>query len=93
MALLTISLRSEAEAQTFGLHWRPLYQIKVAFGEGMESLAEYGVTMLAVVIRLPAIALWAATILLSLKYGWALLRRYWSGLVARGPSRRNRNRQ
>jgi len=83
MASFTISLRSETEAQTFGLHWRPLYQIKVAFREGMESLAEYGVTMLAVLMRLPAIALWAVTILLGLKYGWALLRRYWAGLVPR----------
>jgi len=83
MASFTISLRSETEAQTFGLHWRPLYQIKVAFREGMESLAEYGVTMLAVLMRLPAIALWAVTILLALKYGWALLRRYWAGLVPR----------
>jgi hypothetical protein len=83
MASFTIALRSETEAQTFGLHWRPLYQIKVAFREGMESLAEYGVTMLAVLMRLPAIALWAVTILLALKYGWALLRRYWAGLVPR----------
>jgi len=83
MASFTISLRSETEAQTFGLHWRPLYQIKVAFREGMESLAEYGVTMLALLMRLPAIALWAVTILLALKYGWALLRRYWAGLVPR----------
>ena len=86
MASFTISLRSETEAQTFGLHWRPLYQIKVAFREGMESLAEYGVTMLAVLMRLPAIALWAVTILLALKYGWALLRRYWAGLVPRPQS-------
>jgi len=83
MTSFTISLRSETEAQTFGLHWRPLYQIKVAFREGMESLAEYCVTMLAVLMRLPAIALWAVTILLALKYGWALLRRYWAGLIVR----------
>jgi len=86
MASFTISLHSETEAQTFGLHRRPLYQIKVAFREGMESLAEYGVTMLAVLMRLPAIALWAVTILLALKYGWALLRRYWAGLVPRPQS-------
>jgi len=83
MASFTIALRSETEAQTAGLHWRPLYQIKVAFRDGMESLAEYGVTMLAVLMRLPAIALWAATILLGLKYAWLLLRRYWAGLVDR----------
>ena len=83
MASFTVSLRSETEAQTFGLHWRPLYQLKVAYREGMESLAEYGVTMLAVLMRLPAIVLWAVTILLALKYGWALLRRYWAGLVPR----------
>ena len=83
MASFTISLRSETEAQTFGLRWRPLYQVKVAFREGMESLAEYGVAMLAVLMRLPAIALWAVTILLALKYGWVLLRWYWAGLTGR----------
>lgn len=83
MASFTVLLRSETEAQAFGLHWRPLYQIKVAFRDGLESLAGYGIVMLAVLMRLPAIALWAVTILLALKYGWALLRRYWAGLVPR----------
>ena len=27
---ITVSLRAEAEAQVFGLHWRPLYQMKLA---------------------------------------------------------------
>jgi len=83
MASFTVSLRSETEAQTTGLHWRPLYQIKVAFRDGMESVADYGVTMLAVLMRLPAIALWAVTVLLALKYGWLLLRRYWAGWTGR----------
>jgi hypothetical protein len=81
MAVFTVTLRLETEAQAFGLHWRPLYQIKVAFREGMESLAEYGVAMLAVLMRLPAIALWAATLLLAFKYGWALVRRHWRDLI------------
>jgi len=34
-------------------------------------------------MRLPAIALWAVTILLALKYGLLLLRRYWAGLTGR----------
>jgi hypothetical protein len=83
MASFTVSLRSETEAQTSGLHWRPLYQVKVAFRDGMESLADYGVTMLAVLTRLPAITLWAVTLLLALKYAWLLLRRYWKGLAGR----------
>lgn len=32
---LTISLHAEAEAQVFGLHWRPLYQLKLAARQGI----------------------------------------------------------
>jgi hypothetical protein len=38
---ITVSLRAEAEAQLFGLHWRPLYQLKLAAREGLDAVADY----------------------------------------------------
>jgi Domain of unknown function (DUF4349) len=74
---LTISLRAEAEAQVFGLHWRPLYQLKLALRAGLEAVADYVVAMIGFLFYLPAILLWLATILISAAIGWRLLR--WAG--------------
>jgi len=81
MSAFVVSLRSETEAQVFGLRWRPAYNIRVAVRDGPPSLANYADAMVALLMRLPTIALWAATLLLAVKYGYALLRRYWAGLV------------
>ena len=83
MSAFVVSLHSETEAQVFGLRWRPLYNIRVAARDGLQSLANYADAMVALLMRLPAIALWVATLLLAVKYGWALLRRYWAGLIPR----------
>lgn len=71
---ITVSLHSEAEAQVFGLHWRPLYELKLAVMQGLEGLADYATAMLVVVFYLPAILLWLATILVGAALGWRILR-------------------
>ena len=38
---ITVSLRADADAQVFGLHWRPLYQLKMAAREGLEGFGDY----------------------------------------------------
>ena len=38
---VTVSLHSEAEANLFGLNWRPLYELKLAAMQGLEGLADY----------------------------------------------------
>jgi len=58
----------------FGLHWRPLYELKMAVMQGLEGLADYATAMLAVVFYLPAILLWLATILVGAALGWRILR-------------------
>lgn len=74
---LTISLRAEEEAQVFGLHWRPLYQLKFAAKQGLDGLGDYAAAMASFLFYLPAVLLWLATILIGAAMGWRILR--WAG--------------
>jgi hypothetical protein len=74
---LTVSLRAEAEAKVFGLNWRPLYQLKLAARQGLDSLGDYAATMAAFVFYLPTVLLWLATILVCAAVGWRIL--LWAG--------------
>lgn len=79
---IAISLRTEAEARVFGLNWRPLYQLKLALRDGLESVGDYASAMTAFLFYLPAVLLWVGTIVGSLVVGWKLLRwvgRKWFG--------------
>jgi Domain of unknown function (DUF4349) len=71
---LNITLRSEADAQVFGLNWRPLYQAKSAAREGLDGLGEYAAAMTAFVFDLPMILLWLFTILAGAAVGWRILK-------------------
>jgi hypothetical protein len=74
---LTISLRAEAEAKVFGLNWRPLYQLKLAARQGLDSVGDYAASMAAFLFYLPTVLLWLATILIGAAVGWRILR--WAG--------------
>lgn len=74
---ITISLRTEAQAQVFGLNWRPGYQLKLALRDGLESLATYATAMTTILFFLPATLLWLGTILLAAWAGWKAVR--WAG--------------
>jgi hypothetical protein len=76
---ISISLRTEAEARVFGLHWRPLYQMKVALRDGLEAVADYGVAMTSFLFYLPAVLLWMGTIVVGAGVGWKVVR--WAGRV------------
>jgi hypothetical protein len=71
---LSIALRAEAQAQVFGLHWRPLYEIKMAAQDALDGLTNYATTMLAIILYIPLVLLWTATIILGAAGGWKLLR-------------------
>jgi hypothetical protein len=71
---LTVSLRAEADARVFGLHWRPLYQLKLAARQGLDSIADYGVAMASFLFYLPTVLLWLGTILIGAAVGWRILR-------------------
>jgi uncharacterized protein DUF4349 len=82
---LSVTLRAETEVQVFGLNWRPLYQLKLAARQGLESLADYAAAMASLLFFLPTVLLWLATILIGAALGWRGLR--WAGkaLFARRP--------
>jgi hypothetical protein len=87
---IAISLRTEAETQVFGLNWRPLYQLKLALRDGLDSVGDYASAMMAFLFYLPAVLLWVGTIVGGVAAGWKLLRwvgrRWfgWSAAVAQG---------
>jgi len=74
---LTISLRAESEAKVFGLNWRPLYQLKLAARQGLDSVGDYAASMASFLFYLPTVLLWLATILICAAVGWRILR--WAG--------------
>jgi len=74
MSLLTINIRGMAEAQAFGLHWRPLYEAKVSLRGALGGMADYVDDMVALFLNLPVIAIWMLTIVALLKIGWLALR-------------------
>jgi hypothetical protein len=71
---LTITLRAEAEAQVFGLQWRPLYQLKLAARQGIDSVGDYAAAMTSLLFYLPSVLLWLVTILLGAALAWRILR-------------------
>jgi len=74
---ITISLRTLADTQVFGLNWRPLYQLKVAARNGLEAIADYAATMAAILFYVPVILAWSVTILFTILVAWRVLR--WTG--------------
>jgi hypothetical protein len=74
---LTISLSAEAEAQVFGLQWRPLYQLKTSARQGIDGFGDYAAAMASFLFYLPTVLLWLTTILMGAALGWRILR--WAG--------------
>jgi hypothetical protein len=78
---ITVSLTAPANTQVFGLHWRPLYQLKIAARDGLNGLGDYATAMVSVLFYFPAILLWMGTFLAGLAVGYRILRwakRRWS---------------
>jgi len=74
---ISVTLRAEAEAQVFGLNWRPLYQMKLALREGLDGVASYVSSMTEFIFLLPSLLLWLATIIAGCALAWRFLR--WVG--------------
>jgi type IV pilus assembly protein PilA len=81
MAVLEVSLRTEATAQAEDVRWHPVAEIKAAFWTAADDLSTYANFMIAVLFRMPVFALWTFTIVTSSFGGWRLLRWTWKKLV------------
>jgi hypothetical protein len=75
MSLITTNITAMAEAQVFGIRWRPLYKAKLSLRGALSAMADYGDSMVELFVNLPVIVIWGFTILALLKVGWMLLRR------------------
>ena len=82
---LAISLRAEADAQVLGLHWRPLYQLKLAARDGIDGIGDYAAAMASFVFYIPAILLWIATVLVGAAVAWRIVSWAWRTLFVRQP--------
>jgi len=71
---LTVSLSAEVDTQVFGLHWRPLYRLKMAARDGLDGLGNYAATLTAFAFYLPVILLWLGTLLVGSAIAWKILR-------------------
>jgi len=75
MSLLTTNVTAMVEAQVFGIRWRPLYKAKLSLRGALSAVADYGDSMVELLVNLPLIVIWGFTILALLKVGWIVLRR------------------
>ena len=82
---INIMLRAEADAQVFGLNWRPLYQLKMAAREGLNGLGDYVASMTFFVFYVPTIVLWLFTILAAAAIAWRILR--WTAKIFLRPAK------
>jgi hypothetical protein len=70
---LTLSLRAEPLAPGVA-HWRPLYELQMASRDALDGLTNYANTMMAVILEIPVLLLWLATIVLGVAGSWRALR-------------------
>ncbi len=76
MSLLTTNISAVvAQAQVFGVHWRPLYEARLSLRGALVGMAGYADAMVALLLNLPVVVMWGFTIVALLKVGWMLLRR------------------
>jgi hypothetical protein len=71
---LTLEVRPDSESRVLGIYWRPWYEIKSSFRNGVEGLISYANAMLALVFWLPAILMWGMTLVLGSVIGFRVLR-------------------
>ena len=75
MSLLTTNIIATADARVFGLRWRPLYKAKLSLRGALSGMADYGDSMVELLVNLPVIAIWTVTVLALIKVGWVVFRR------------------
>lgn len=70
MSEVAIVLSQESDTRVFGFQWQPLYHAKVALRDLLSGLGDWLDWVVAVLIKLPLILLWIATVVGILLGGW-----------------------
>jgi cell division protein FtsL len=79
---LTVSLHAQADVQVFGLQWRPLFHLKSAARDGLDGVGDYASAMASFVFFIPALLLWAVTIVVGAGVSWRFVTWIWRRLFA-----------
>ncbi|MCU1283959.1 MAG: hypothetical protein JWO13_309 [Acidobacteriales bacterium] len=74
MSSLTVAVLLDADSKVLGIYWRPIYETKVAFRNGLEALTSYVDLMVAFIMYIPALLIWAFTIVLIGATGFRTIR-------------------
>jgi hypothetical protein len=77
MSAVRITLTQESDTRVLGIRWRPLYNAKIATRELLVGLGEWTDWVVAVLIKLPLILLWALTVGALLWVVWKIGRAAW----------------
>lgn len=77
MSVVTIALMQESDTRVFGFRWRPLYNAKTSARELLVGLGEWLDWIVSVLIKLPLILLWVATMGGILLVLWKIGRLIW----------------
>ena len=77
MSAVQINLTQESDARVFGIQWRPLSNAKAATHELLIGLGDWIDAMVTIVIKLPLILLWTATVAAFLLVVWKIARALW----------------
>jgi hypothetical protein len=78
MSAVSITLTQESNTRVLGIQWRPLYNAKIAARELLVGLGEWMDWLVALLIKLPLILLWALTVGAMLWIVWKIGRASWT---------------
>lgn len=74
LSTITLSLEEEADITVFGVHWRPLVEIKKAGRFLVEGLVDFVNIIFKLVFAIPLVVLWGGLIWAIIFYGWKFIR-------------------
>jgi hypothetical protein len=82
LATISVTLYTKAASST-AFHWRPWTAVRSSFFSGLQSVADYADLMVAFFFLLPAVLLWAVTVLIGARVAWVFVRWFWKKLSRR----------
>lgn len=76
MTAIQVSVNTEPVVAA-PVRWRPIYELRTAWNDGVGALTDYFTAMMAILLYIPAVLAWIATILIGGKLTWMLVRFGW----------------